>query len=244
MRIDAFQRRGGREETDRRIDRDGEAERGEPLRGDDRRPAALHHVGEQRRIDLLPDALQFVLAFRTLHEDDVGTGLGVELAAPDRLVEAERRPRVGARDHQKIVALPGFDRDLDLEHHLVGGNDAAAGRVAALLRQFLILDLDRRDAGRLVAAHGLAHVQETAVAGVRICDQRRLDGLRHLTEARNHVAVGGDADVRHAQIRRDGAESGGVERIEAETVGDLRRDQVEDAGRNDKPALSQGRPQP
>ena len=99
-------------------------------------------------------------------------------------------------------------------------------------------------AGGLVAAHGLAHVQEAAIAGVRVGDQRRLDRLRHLTEARNHVAVGGDADVCDAQIRSDSAEAGGIERIEAEAIGDLRRDQVEDARRNDKTALSQGGPQP
>ena len=47
--------------------------------------------------------------------------------------------------------------------------------MAALLGHLLVLDLDRRDAGRLVAAHRALHVQQAAIAGVGIGDQRRLD---------------------------------------------------------------------
>ena len=63
-----------------------------------------------------------------------------------------------------------FGRDRDLARHVVRRNDAPARRVAALLGELLVLELDRRRPGALVAANGMAHVEEAAVAGVAVGD--------------------------------------------------------------------------
>ena len=60
-------------------------------------------LASSQAIDRVADALEFVLALRRLDEHDVGAGLGVVLAAPDRLVESEPGARVGARDDQRVV---------------------------------------------------------------------------------------------------------------------------------------------
>ena len=46
--------------------------------------------------------------------------------------------------------------------------------MTAFLRELLVLELYRRGAGALVAANGMADVEEAAVAGVAVGDQRRI----------------------------------------------------------------------
>ena len=232
-------RLGGDAEAQPRINREIEAPFLQRAGFDPRRLAELDHVGEQRLLDLATDALELGLAFRRFHEDHVGAGLLVELGAAQRLVQAMSGAGIGAgHDHCRRIA-PRLDRDLDLEHHVLGRHDAAAGRMAALLRHLLVLDLDRGDARRLVAAHRALHVQQPAIAGVGVGDQRRVDHRADHLGAAHHVGIGREARVGQAEHRGGRAIAGHVERRKAHLVGDPRRDAVVDAGRQDELALGQ-----
>ena len=161
-------------------------------------------------------------------------GLPVEFAATDRLVQAQAGTGVGAGDEQEILALACLDGHLDLQRHLLGGDDAAARGMAALLRHFLVLELDGGHACRLIAHDRVAHVQQAAVARIGIADHRRVAAMGEAAHARDHIGIGGDARIRHSEIGSNGAVARGIERMEAHTVRQAGGDHVEDAGGDDE----------
>ena len=63
--------------------------------------------------------------------------------------------------------------------------------------------------GGLVAAHGVLDVQQPAIAGVAVGDQRRGGQAGEDPHPVDHVAVRGEAGVRQSEMRGDGAEAGG-----------------------------------
>ena len=73
--------------------------------------------------------------------------------------------------------------------------------MAAFLGEFLILDLDRDDARRLIAAHGVVHVEEAAIAGVGVGDHAGVDDARQRRDAVEHLRVGRDARRRAGRKR-------------------------------------------
>jgi hypothetical protein len=136
---------------------------------------------------LPPDLRHLRLGLRAFHEDHVGAGLGVHAAAADRLLQPQSGARIRPRDDEEVGALARLNRDADLEDHFLRRDDAAAGRVAALLRHLLVFELDGGDARRLVARDRVAHVQQPAIAGVGIGDQRRAAAPRDGPHAGDHV---------------------------------------------------------
>ena len=106
---------------------------------------------------------------------------------------------------------------------------------------FLVLDLDRLRAGFLIAAHGVVDVEQPAIAGVAIGDQRRRTCPRAIClHAADHLGVARQPRIRQAEMRGDHAVAGHVERIEPHAVGDARGNHVEDAGRRDQAGLFRG----
>ena len=71
-----------------------------------RRVAALDHVGEQRRgaAELLGNFREIVARARRLDEKDIGARLGIEPPALDRTVEILDRGGVGTADDQRLPA--------------------------------------------------------------------------------------------------------------------------------------------
>ena len=130
-----------------------------------------------------------------------------------------------------------FKRDLDLAAHVAGRDHAPVRGVAAFLRHLLILDLDRLHPGGLVAAHGLAHVDQPAETGIGVRDQRRLDRRGDGAGPVDHVAIGDEPGIGHAEVRARYAIAGHVQRLEADAVGNPGREHLEDAGSQDELAL-------
>ena len=190
----------------------------------DGRAAALDHVGQQGLVEAAADRAHLLHRLRALDEQDVGPCLPVQRGAAQRFVQAERGARVGARDDQEVRVAAGLHRDADLVGHQLGVDHTPAEHVTALLREFLVLELDGAGAGGLVAAHRVHHVQQAAVAGVAVADHRRGGDGAQLRDAPHHVGVAGQARVRQAQVRGHGAVAGHVERLEAHAVGHARRD--------------------
>ena len=69
---------------------------------------------------------------------------------------------------EKIGTCSRFCRDRDLAHHFLCRNNAATRRVPALFWEFLVFELDRGRAGALIAANGVAHVEQAAITGVAV----------------------------------------------------------------------------
>ena len=110
-------------------------------------------------------------------------------------------------------------------------HDALERRMAAFLREFLILDLDRDDARLLIAAHGVMHVEQAAVAGVGVGDHAGVHGARQRRDPVEHLRIGGDAGVGQAIGGGRQPEAGGIDEIEPDLVGDHGRDHVVQAWR-------------
>jgi hypothetical protein len=115
-----------------------------------------------------------------------------------------------------------------------------ARRVAALLRELLVFELDRRRAGALVAANRMAHVQEPAVTRIAVGDQRRLGRTRHRFDPRDHVGVARESRVGQPQMRGDRSVAGHVEGVETHRRRHPERDHVVRAGRCDHPVPGAG----
>ncbi len=96
------------------IDRDLEAELLQLRERQDRRAAALDHVGQTRRPETLGHLGQIGFAGRRLDEQDVGTGLAIARRALQRRLEAFRGDGVGA----------GHDHDVGIDAGVGGGLDA------------------------------------------------------------------------------------------------------------------------
>ena len=111
--------------------------------------------------------------------------------------------------------------------------------MAAFLGEFLILDLDGGHTGVLVALHGVAHVEQAAIACVGVGDDRARGAFHDLANPLDHVAVGGDARVRKAEIGRHRAIARDIKRLEIDGVGDERGDEIEHARRHDEFAILQ-----
>jgi hypothetical protein len=71
--------------------------------------------------------------------------------------------------------------------------------VSAFLGEHLVLDLDGRGAGPLVALDGALDVEQSAEAGVGIADDGRRRALADLGDALDHLRVARKAGVRQAQ---------------------------------------------
>ena len=103
-----------------------------------------------------------------LGEDHVGAGPGTE-PAPYRLLESERRPRVGARDDDQV--LPGGRGGADLLGEDLGLDDPGPLEVPAALRVDLVLELDRGTSRALQLSDGAHHVEGAPEAGVGVDDE-------------------------------------------------------------------------
>ncbi len=99
----------------------------------------------------------------------------------------------------------------------------------ALLRELLVLELDPRNPGGLVAAHGVGDVQQAAVAGVGVGDHGGRGHVGHGTRAIHHIGVGANPRVGDSQVGGDGSVARHVEAVEAKTVGQPGGDHLEDA---------------
>jgi hypothetical protein len=80
-------------------------------------------------------------------------------------------PCIGAGDDQEVVGAPGVNRHFDALHRVGHRHDAPSRRVPAFFGHLLIFDLNRLHPSLFVAAHGVAHIDEAAEAGVSIGDQ-------------------------------------------------------------------------
>ena len=72
--------------------------------------------------------------------------------------------------------------------------------MTALLRKFLVLELNGDGAGFLVAANRVLDVEQTAVTGIAVGNQRAFRAAGNNADAADHVIIGCDACVRQPEI--------------------------------------------
>jgi len=160
-----------------------------------------------------------------LGPDQVGAGIRVGAAPPDRLVQAAAHgaERVGASDDDEvgILAVADLDGGAIFPDRLFASHDGLAGDVAAALRELLVLDVDAGDAGLdelLDCSHG---AQRVAVAVIGIRDDRNLDRTGHHRRDAGHLGHGEEPHVRPAVGEGHGV-AAQVDRLHADALGDLR----------------------
>ena len=103
--------------------------------------------------------------------------------------------------------------------------------MAAFFREFLVLDMDTGDPGRLVGAHRAHDVELVAIAGVGVGDDRELDRRSDAAAIRHHLRHRDEAEIGIAQHRRR-AGAGHVDRLEPGALDQPRRDAIIGAGRH------------
>jgi hypothetical protein len=140
--------------------------------------AALGVVEQQRDVgERLGDRFDLVDRLWRLDEQRVRAGLAVRPRPRQRAVQTLDRARVRASDDQEVGRAPGGHRSRQLGNHLGRGKHLLALHMAALLGHDLVLEVDRRHAGRLVLAHGADHVDRVAVAGIGVRHHGNIHGL-------------------------------------------------------------------
>jgi hypothetical protein len=218
--VQTLQRGSGGKKTGYGEDRDAEAQLLQPVRRQERRTPAFDHVGEQRNVEVATDPGHLCFALRRFDEENVGASLHVGFAASQRLIQTQGAARVCACNDQELRIATGFDRDFDPSAHILDGDDSPAGGVPAFLGEFLVLELNRRGAGGLVATHRAANVEQASVACVAVGDKRRLRHCGHGAHSPNHLGIGREPRVRQAQMRCGYAVTRHVQRFEAHDVGE------------------------
>src|SRR6516225_61984 len=138
--------------------------------------------------------------------------------------------RVGARDNHEIPVATGGDGGADLCQIILARDDLFAFEMTTFLREFLILDVDSRDAAALKFAHGAKHVELVAVAGVGIGDHRHFDcggktpGIGDHFRHRNEAEIGVSQTCRRTGTRHvDGGETGLLDQLGGDAVVSARR---------------------
>ena len=224
------------------VDGDGVAQLLQPGRRFQRRHAAQHQIDQQRRVDLMGNAFDLLDALRCLDENHVRTGSGVAIRPFDRGVQAERSSRVGPRDDEQVVVAAGAECGGQRLLELRGIDDALVLQVPAALGEYLVLQLDCRDAGLLVEPDGAHHVHRGAVAGVGVGDQR--DVTEHTDQhprALGHLGGGDQPDVGQPESGCRNTGAGHVRRRLVRATGQMSRYSIENTWCDDEfVAIKQG----
>src|SRR5262249_44446703 len=72
----------------------------------DRSAPAHQWIGELRYVETAREVFEFLDALRRLDEDRLRAGVDIALGAPQRLVEAEYRARIGAHADERLGIKP------------------------------------------------------------------------------------------------------------------------------------------
>ena len=132
-----------------------------------------------------------------------------------------------------MAARPGGGGHLG--RHVVRIGQLLVVQMAALLRQDLVLDMDRAGARLLEGAHHVHDVQRLAVAGVAVDQHRQARGARDLADEEADLVDRDDAEIGQAHRGRH-RRAGKIQRVEARGAGLQRRHavvrarQLQDAG--------------
>ena len=207
--------------------------------GEHRGAPAFDHVGQQGLVHAAANLAHLFLALGRLHKQNVSPGACVGFGTAQGLVQAQAAARIGAGDDEEVGRLAAFHRHADLAHHVFHGDDPPAGGVPAFFGVLLVFELNGLRARSLVALYGVANIQQAAVACVAIGDERGARHACHGFDAAHHVRIGGQACVGQAQVRRDRAEAGHVQRIEPKGVRQPQGHHVVHARRRDQAGLGQ-----
>src|SRR5262249_6580142 len=125
----------------------------------------------------------------------------------------------------QIRVAARVERGLQLQDHLVGGDDLLALEVPAALRRDLVLDQDAGRPGALELAHRADDVVQVAVPRVAVGDDGDGDALGHAAHGGGNFGQGDQADVGQAE------QAGG--RAEAADEDGLQPGGLDEAGRED-----------
>ena len=104
--------------------------------------------------------------------------------------------------------------------------------MAAFLREGLVLEMERRDAGTFEGARRALGRERIAVAGIGIGDHRHRDRLDDFGEPRDDLVRRHQPHVGHAGRARDGA-AARIDGRKARLLDEARRQSVERAGGDD-----------
>jgi hypothetical protein len=185
-----------------------------------------------------------VLAGRRLDEQQIGARVGVGTATGDGGGEPVDRRGVGAGDQEEVGVAAGGDGGPDLADHLVDADHGLAAHVPALLGHHLVLQVDPRDAGLLIALHGPHHVDRVTGARVGVGDHRDADGRDDPAGVVDHLRTGQQPHVGPADQRRRGAEARHVDDAEPGLLDEPGREGVVGPRRDDRSRTGQQLAQP
>ncbi len=139
---------------------------------------------------------------------------------------------IGAGDDDEIAVGAGGAGGADFRGHRLGLDQPLAREVPAALGQHLVLQVNARNAGALEEAHAALDVERLAEAGVGVAQERQRGGEGDGAGELDEVVEGEQSHVGHAGRRGQGT-AGEVDRAEAEALGHLRHQGIEDAGDGD-----------
>ncbi len=72
--------------------------------------------------------------------------------------------------------------------------------MAAFLGELLVFDLQRRSASFDIAAHRVRNIEQSAVTGVGIGNQRSMGDSADLTDTPDHIGISRKPRIRQAQM--------------------------------------------
>ncbi len=201
----------------------GRKERGAP---------ALHHVGKQHRAaEGLADTGEILGAAGAFDEEDVGARFEKGLAAEKRLIEAQSTRGISAGDDDEPAGLPRrLDGDGDAAGSRLARHHPAMRGMAAFLGKFLILDLQPGRPRFRIAAHGVGHIEQTAIAGIGIGEEGKGHAAGKQGELFAHFAKPDQPGIGQSMGRGAHPVAGEIEGGKPRLLREQGGEPVEDAG--------------
>ena len=164
------------------------------------------------------------------HEQHVDAGFLIGFEPRDGVFDAGHRHGAGAADKHQPFVLPPGKRRLHLADALCDRDQRRARRAVAG-RQRRVLDGHAGDARGLEFFHGAFDVERVAVAVIGVDQERQLAGAVDAVGLLREFGQREHDDVGRAEHRERRDRAGEHAGLEAEILGDARRDRVEHRAR-------------
>src|ERR1035437_5430932 len=203
----------------------------------------IHLIDRKRSLERGGRLLDVEPAPDPVDEGEIGAGREIQVAAPDRLVEAVNRIGVGSSVQDEVGIEPVADTRAraNLPGHLLGRNDLLAGHVPAALREDLVLDVHAGDAHGDEPLRDPGGIHGVAAAGVDVGHDRDRDGLRDVPGLVEDVLHRQEADVGLGEERGGEAIARHLDRLEAGRLDDPGAERVVAARDDERTPLEDGR---
>jgi hypothetical protein len=176
-----------------------------------RRFATPNHVEQARTVHKTRHRGDLFQGLRSLYKRHVSTNCQNRICTANGFFESKHCSAISARHDEEVRVASCGKRCPDLRKVFVNGNDQLIVKVAALLWEALVFDMNASDASLLIFSHSPRCVELVAISGIGVGNDRRIHRGGDAAGIFGHFGHCNEPIVRIPQrCRRAGADPAGM----------------------------------